>query len=149
MYAATHAREHPDQPVFVMADSGLVMTYGEYEAAANRMGHLYRAQGLRRADHVAFLMENNVRMLEAEGGAERTGIYYTCVNNYLSAGEVAYIVNDCQARVFVTSVAKAAVPAHLPAQCPRVERWLIADVPAGSAVPDGFERYEDAVAAFP
>jgi long-chain acyl-CoA synthetase len=149
MYAAAHAREHPDQPVFVMADSGLVVTYAEYEATANRIAHLYRAQGLRAGDHVAFLMENNVRMLEAEGGAERTGLYYTCINSYLSAEEVAYIVNDCEARVFLTSAAKASVVGSLPAQCPRVERWLVADVPGGADVPDGFERFEDVVADLP
>ena len=59
------------------------MTYGEYEAAANRLAHLYRDTGLQRMDHVAFLMENNPRMLECEGGAERTGLYYTCINSYL------------------------------------------------------------------
>src|SRR4051794_5374155 len=149
MYEAGHAREHPDQPVFVMADSGLVVTYAEYEAAANRMAHLLRTQGLVRGDHVAFLMENNIRMLEAEGGAERTGLYYTCINSYLSTDEVAYIVDDCEARVFVTSAAKVSVASSLPARCPRVERWLVGDVPPGSALPDGFERYEDAVADLP
>ena len=108
------------------------MTYAEYEAAANRVAHLYRAQGLQRMDHVAFLMENNPRMLEAEGGAERTGLYYTCINSYLAADEVAYIVNDSQARVVVTSAAKREVARSLPAQCPNVERWLMVDVPDGA-----------------
>ena len=61
------------------------------------MAHLYRAQGLQRNDHVAFFIENNPRMLECEGGAERTGLYYTCINSYLSPDEVAYIINDSEA----------------------------------------------------
>ena len=85
MYAASHAAEHPDQPALIMATSGQVVTFGEYEAAANRMAHLYRDEGLARLDHVAFLMENNPRLLECEGGAERTGLYYTCINSYLAA----------------------------------------------------------------
>ncbi|MBA2283116.1 MAG: AMP-binding protein [Acidimicrobiia bacterium] len=149
MYAAEHARQHPDQPLFVMGESGLVVTYGEYEARANRLAHLFRDHGLRRTDHVAFLMENNVRLLEAEGAAERTGLYYTCINSYLSPDEVAYIVNDCHARVFVTSAAKREVAAQLPARCPDVERWLIVDVPDGEPVPEGYERYEDVVGALP
>ena len=149
MYAAQPAREDPDRPLFVMATSGLVVSYGEYEARANRLAHLYRDQGLRRADHVAFLMENNVRMLEAEGAAERTGLYYTCVNSYLSAEEAAYIVNDSAARIFVTSAAKRDVAAELPERCPNVERWLICDASGRDDVPDGFERYEDAVAPYP
>src|SRR3981081_4684185 len=144
MYAASYASEHPEQPVFVMGGTGAVVTYAGYEAAANRIAHLYRAGGLRRADHVAFLMENSVRMLEAEGGAERSGLYYTCVNSYLSVEEAAYIVDDCEARVFVTSAEKLDVAAHLPALCPRVERWLVADLPRDASPPDGYERFEDA-----
>src|SRR5688572_24969500 len=103
MYAAGHAKDHPDQPLFILATSGRVVTYAEYEAAANRLAHLCRAQGLVRGDHVAFYMENNLAMLEGEGAAERTGLYFTCINSYLSVDETAYIVNDCQARVFITS----------------------------------------------
>ena len=43
----------------------------------NRVAQLLRAAGLRRGDHIAFFMENNPRLLEIEGGAERTGLYYT------------------------------------------------------------------------
>src|SRR5271154_4509694 len=106
MYAAEHARQHPDQPAFVMATSGEVVTFGAYEAAANRLAQLYRHAGLRRRDHVAFLMENNPRLLECEGAAERTGLYFTCINHFLAAEEAAYIVNDCQAKVVITSAAK-------------------------------------------
>jgi len=148
MYAAAHARQHPDQPLFIMATTGETVTYADYEARANRLAHVFREQGLRRADHVAFLMENNVRMLEAEGGAERCGLYYTCINSYLSAEEAAYIVNDSEARVFITSAAKRDVGAELPARCPKVERWLIVDVPPGGELPPGYERYEDVVASY-
>jgi len=146
MYAADHAKRNPDQPAFIMATSGEVITFGEFESRANRLAHLYRDVGLRRLDHVAFFMENNPRMLECEGAAERTGLYFTCVNSYLSADEVAYIVNDSQARVFITSDGKRDVAAELPPMCPNVERWLIVD---SDAPPPGYERYEDAVAPYP
>ena len=149
MYAAEHASRHPDQPLFVFASTGAVTTYAEYEAAANQLAHLYRAQGLKRRDHVAFLMENNIHLLFSEGAAERTGLYYTCINSYLSVDEAAYIVNDSEAAVFITTATKLDVGAHLPSRCPAVQRWLVADVPDGAAVPDGYERYEDAVASFP
>src|SRR4051812_48125091 len=119
MYAAEPAKAKPDKPAIVMAIGGEVVTFGEYEAAANRVAHLLRDAGLRRRDHMALFMENDPRMLMAEGGAERTGLYYTCVNSYLSAEEVAYIVNDCEARLVVTSAAKADVAHQLPALCPK------------------------------
>src|SRR5438445_1310234 len=145
MYPGEHATARPDQPAFVMATSGEVVTMGDYEARCNRLAHLYRAAGLSRTDHVAFFMENNPRMLECEGAAERTGLYYTCINSYLSAEEVAYIVNDCQARIVVTSAAKRDVALQLPALCPAVERWLMVDTDRADG---GFEPYLDAVAGF-
>src|SRR5688572_17601827 len=109
MYAAAHAKDHPDQAAFIMATSGETISFGEYEARCNRFAHLYRDLGLQRLDHVAFLMENNPRLLEAEGAAERTGLYYTCINAYLAAEEVAYIVNDSESQVLIASAAKKGV----------------------------------------
>jgi long-chain acyl-CoA synthetase len=146
MYPGEHARQDPDKPAFIMAASGEVVTYAEYEARANRLAHLFRAHGLKQGDHVAFLMENNPRLLEAEGAAERTGLYYTCINSYLSAEEAAYIVNDCEARLFVTSYAKRDVAVQLPPRCPKVERWLMVDTAISAG--GGYDVYEDAVAEF-
>jgi acyl-CoA synthetase (AMP-forming)/AMP-acid ligase II len=146
VYAGDNARTRADQPALILADGGEVVTYRQYEDAANRAAHLFRAQGLQLRDHVAFLFENNLRMLELEGGAERTGLYYSCVNSYLSADEVAYVVNDSDARIVATSVAKRDVAAQLPARCPNVERWLMDGIDA----PDGpFEPLSEALAAHP
>ena len=48
MYAARHAREHPDRPAIIMASSGETITYAEYEQRCNRAAHLMRDAGLRR-----------------------------------------------------------------------------------------------------
>src|SRR5438067_3828457 len=129
-----------------MASAGHTLTFAEYEAAANRVAQLSRDQGLKRLDHVAFFMENNPRLLECEGGAERTGLYYTCINSYLAPGEAAYIVNDCQAKVVVSSAALASVAKELPALCPSVERWLMVDVDDPG---EPWEPYEEVVGKYP
>jgi long-chain acyl-CoA synthetase len=85
-------------------------------------------------------------MLECEGGAERSGLYYTCINSYLAPDEVAYIINDSQSKIVVTSAAKREVAMQLPALCPNVERWLMADIDA----PDGpYEPLIEARDQFP
>jgi long-chain acyl-CoA synthetase len=144
MYAAAHAKVHPDQAAFIMATSGETISFGEYEARCNRLAHLYRDLGLQRLDHVAFLMENNPRLLEAEGAAERTGLYYTCINAYLAAEEVAYIVNDSESQVLIASAAKKGAAEALPDLCPKVRRFLMCD----GTIP-GWESYEDAVKDYP
>ena len=147
MYAAKHAKAFPDKPAIVMATGGEVVTFSEYESAANQVARMLRQTGLGLRDHVAIFMDNDYRMLICEGGAERTGLFYTCVNSYLAADEVAYIINDSQARVVMTSAAKADVAFRLPALCPNVERWLMAGTSGDPGGP--FEAWEVAIARHP
>jgi long-chain acyl-CoA synthetase len=146
MYPGAHAIDHPDKLAFVMASTGEGVTYRELEDRANRLAHLVRDVGLKRLDHMAIFMENNPRFLECCSAGERSGLYYTCVNSYLSPDEVAYIINDCEARVVVTSAAKREVAVQLPERCPNVKRWLMVDTDAPDAP---FEPYTDAIAAYP
>lgn len=144
MYASATAKTNPTRPAIIMTGSGQVVTFAEYEARANQLAHLFRQAGLKRLDHVAQYMENQSRFAEVGGAAERTGLYYTCVNAHLTAGEVAHIVNDSQARIVISSFAKREVAAELPKRCPKVERFLMLD-----GCVDGWEPYEVAVAAYP
>ena len=146
MYAADHAEQHPDRPALLMATSGEQLTFDEFEANANRLAHLYRSVGLRRGDHVALFMENHLRFFETMAAAERTGIYYTCINSYLTPEEVAYIVDDCDARLFITTAAKADVAVAAVEMTPKVETFLCID--ADSEI-GPFRPYDEATAEFP
>lgn len=127
MFARPTAERFPDKPAVVMVPSGRTLTFGEYEARADRVAQYLRSVGLRVGDHVAVLMENNPEMLVFEAGAERAGLYYTCVNHFLSPDEAAYVIDDCDAQVVLTSAAKAELAAQLPERCPRVRHWVMAD----------------------
>jgi long-chain acyl-CoA synthetase len=146
VYPGIHAVERADQPCFVMAGTGAVVTYGEYEARTNRLAHLLRAHGLRRLDHYSIFMENNERYLETCGAAERSGLYYTCVNSYLTADELAYIVDNSDSKALITSRAKREVALEAVKQCPKLELLLIVD---GTGDDGPFDDYEKAVAAYP
>jgi long-chain acyl-CoA synthetase len=144
VYAAEKAAQDPDGAALVFEPSGRVVTWSEYEQTANQVAHMLRQTGLHKWDHIALFTENIPEVLLAEAGAERTGGYFTPVNSYLSAEEVAYIVNDSKSRVVLTSAAKAEVAAQLPALCPDVERWIIT---GPAAAP--FESWAEAVGTQP
>jgi long-chain acyl-CoA synthetase len=127
MYTGKHAHLRPLQPAFIMANSGEAVSYAELEARTNRLAHLFRSRGLKRLDHFAIYMENNSRYLEACGAGERTGLYYTCVNSYLTASELAYIVNNSESRILITSIAKFEVAREALSLCPKVELCIVAD----------------------
>ncbi len=146
MYAAAHARLHPDQPMVIMEPSGEVITFSEHEARANRLAHLFRDRGLVRGDHVAFLVENNARYFELIAAAERSGLYFTCINSHLTADEVAYIVDDCDAKVLIASAATRDAALGAARVAPKVETFLMIDAEGD----DGpFVPYARAVAELP
>ena len=147
VYAADQAVLDPNGPALIFEPSGHVVSWSAYEKTANQVAHLLRQTGLAKGDHIALFMENIPEVLLAEAGAERTGVYFTPVNSYLSADEVAYIVNDSKARVVLTSKAKADIAAQLPALCPDVERWIMVAEPGAAAAP--FESWDEAVGSQP
>ena len=146
MYARQHALDHADQTAFIMATSGETVTFGEYEARCNQVAHFLRAAGLKRGDHIAVFMENQLRMLEIEGAAERAGLYYTLINIYLAPDEVAYIVTNSRSRLLFSSPARRDVAEAAAARCPELERKLMT---GPDAPPVGWESYEAVVADFP
>jgi long-chain acyl-CoA synthetase len=144
MYPAVHARENPDKVAYVMATSGETVTYRELDERSNQLAHLFRSLGLRRGDHVALMLENHVTFFEVCWAAQRAGLYYTAISSRLTAGETAYILGDCGARVFITSDAQRDVATAVVADTPGVELRLMID---GDA-PD-HQRYDDAVRSLP
>ena len=103
MYIADQARLTPHKPAMIAAESGKVLTFKELDDRSNQFArHLY-AQGLRRGDHVAILMENNLRFHEVVWAALRSGLYLTTVNRYLPPDDAAYIVGDCAAKAIFSS----------------------------------------------
>jgi len=146
MYPGKHARERAEQPAFLMAGSGETVTYAEYDALTNRLAHLLRAHGLRRLDHYSIFMENNAHYLETCGAGERAGLYYTCINSYLTADELAYIVNNSESKALITSRAKREVAMAAIRSCPKVRLCLIVD---GTGDDGPFADYASAVAPWP
>jgi long-chain acyl-CoA synthetase len=146
MYPGQHAVQRADQPAVIMAESGETVTYRELEARSNQLAHLLRAFGLKRLDHYAIFMENHPRFVECCAAGERSGLYYTAVNSFLKAVEVAYIVNNSLSKVLITSEAKRDVALTALRDCPEVELLLIVDGPgAGERV----RNLAEATAEFP
>ena len=127
MYAGKYLAENPDRPAFIMASTGESVSYAEYEGRANQLAHLLRAHGLGRLDHYSIFMENNDRYIETCGAGERAGLFYTCINSYLTADEVAYIVDNSDSQVLITSKARQEVALEAAAQCSKLILTLIVD----------------------
>ena len=136
MYPGNYAKLHPDRPAVIMAQSGEVLTYAALEARANQLSHLLRSQSLAAYDHYSIFMENNREYMETCAAGERTGLYYTCINSYLTAPELAYILQNSESQVLITSKAKLDIALEAVADCPMVQLVLVVgassdDLPTG------------------
>ena len=144
MFPGAHLATQSDKPAVIMGASGFTQTFAELDAAANRLSHLLRATGLQPGDHVAICMENHDRYFEVIWGCHYAGLVYTACSSRLTSHELSYILNDCGARVFITSKYKADQAAEIVADTAGVELRLMLD----GTIP-GYESYEAMVAAQP
>jgi long-chain acyl-CoA synthetase len=149
MYSGKQVHLHPDRPAFIMARTGAAVSYRELDARSNRLAHLLVALGLKKGGHYAIFMENNDRYLECCSAGARSGLYYTCVNSFLTASELAYIVNNSESVVLITSLAKLEVACEALQQCPQVVACLVVDGDRGMAGGKGVMSLDEATAAHP
>ncbi len=125
MYPGEYATQHPDRPAFVMASTGEAVSYRDYEARSNQLAQLLRTLGLRQFDHFSIFMENNDRYLESCSAGWRSGLIYTPVNSYLTAEELAYIVDNSESQVLITSRFKRDVALEAADACPLLRHLLV------------------------
>ncbi|WP_283133271.1 AMP-binding protein [Rhizohabitans arisaemae] len=144
MHPGAIAADAPERPAVIMAESGRVVTYRELDEESNRLAHLLYDRGLRPGDHIAFMLENHPLFLAVAWAAQRSGLRYTAVSSRLLADELAYIVGDCEAKVFISSAALAEAAVSIEPVTPGVELRLMLD-----GVAPGFSSYEESTAACP
>src|SRR5947209_10772829 len=125
-----------------MATTGETVSFRELDERSNQAANLFQARGLHHGDSIAIFLENHVRYLEVAWAAQRSGLYFTAVNSHLTAEEAAYIVDDCGAKVLVSSRELAAVATDVQKMTPKVTTFLMVD----GAV-DGWESFEDVAGA--
>jgi len=141
VYIGDHVEAQPDKPAVIMGRTGIV-TYRELDSRSTQLARLLRAEGLEPGDHLAIFMENQPRFLEVVWAALRSGLHITPINSFLTAPEVAYILDDCGAQALVTSRAKAEIVSELKGEhaASRVRVRLMVD----GTIP-GFDAYEAAI----
>lgn len=105
MHPFIHASTAPDKPACVMPSTNTVMTYGELDARANQGAHLFRQLGLTRGDTVAVLLDNGFEIFVAAWATQRCGLYLTAVSTKTSVADLAYVLENSQARVLIVDEA--------------------------------------------
>ena len=97
----------PERPAIILGGSGYVVSYGSLDERANRCAQLLRRMGLERGAHVAVLIENHSCFLEIAWAAHNAGLYFTPISWRFQPDEIAFILEDCGARLLFASAQQA------------------------------------------
>jgi long-chain acyl-CoA synthetase len=138
------AEANPDHLAVVTPDERLI-TNAEMLAACNQVVHGLQALGLEHGDAVAMLLPNCPEVFELYLAVLQAGYYLVPINWHLVGPEIAYIVNDCEAKAFV---AHARFADHARAAADEIGFPVEGRLCVGGAI-DTFSSYEDFKAAQP
>jgi long-chain acyl-CoA synthetase len=131
------AAEDPDH-LAVVDPAEREISAGELLASCNQVVHGLRALGLQPGDVVAMVLPNSVEVFELYLAVQQAGFYLVPINFHLVGPEIAYIVDDCEAKAFVVHerFADTCTAAADEIDFPKEGRFAVGDIP-------GFRSYDE------
>ena len=110
------------------------LNYGELCAHVNQFAAGLLALGLQRGERVAIYLEKRFETVIASFGAPAAGAVFVPINPLLKAEQVAFILQDCNVRILLTSPDRLPLLAGALAGCPDLRHVVVTDS-AASSVP--------------
>jgi long-chain acyl-CoA synthetase len=131
-----YAGEHRDE-IAVVDPDGKETSFGELLDTSNALVHGLRDHGFQPRDCLAFVLPNCTEVLAVFMAAAQAGWYVTPINWHLATPEIAYILQDCEAKAVVCheQLAEIARAAADEAGVPADSRFSVGSI-------DGFRPLE-------
>ena len=118
---ATYAEKDPDRIAVIYGNGEHVETYAELDRRSRRVACALRRSGVEPGGSVALLMGNEDDFFDIYWACMRSGVYLTPVNWHLAEDEVRYLVDNCDADVFIAHASFAQVAARIAPSVPRAK----------------------------
>src|SRR6185437_895161 len=139
-YLDAHAQVRPNKVALVCGERSL--SYADLNARARGVANALSGLGVKANDRVAVMTYNSIELLEIVCGLSKLSAIGVLLNYRLRENEVAYIINDCQAKVAIAGPGLVEVVDKA--------RAKVADevvfVAIGDESRSGWQRYEDLLA---
>lgn len=139
MSLAYHASLAPDRVAIRSAFGD--RTWGRLNENANRLARRLRSAGIGPGDGVALLARNRPEFVESLQAIARIGARLTPINWHLEGDEVAYIVDNCEAKALIADIAFASSAGEASRSASRLHTRLA----VGGEI-EGFDDYEAGLA---
>ncbi len=139
-YLDAHAQVRPGKTALICGDRSL--TYVQLNGRARRVANALRALGIKAGDRVAVMTYNSIEALEIASGLSKLSAIGVLLNYRLREHEVAYIINDCQAKVAIAGVGLVEVVEQARTEV----TGQVTFISVSSEAPQGWQKYEDLLA---
>lgn len=139
-----NAKKFPQ--ALALCDERRRFTYSEVNRRVNRLAHSLIRMGLKKGDKLAVLMENSIEIVELYLTTAKTGLVIVPVNFRLVGHEVAYIVDNADAKAMVVD--------HEFSPCVDTIKDRLPQIPPGNFIVvnhprEGYRDYEALMADAP
>jgi fatty-acyl-CoA synthase len=137
---ARNARKCPDLEGIIFRDGRI--SYRELDERVNRLANALLSTGMGAGDSFGLMMQNRREMVEIFYAAAKIGAVNVPVNTRLSPPEMAYILNNADAKILFFSENFSGTIAKIKGELPLVGEYVI----VGEKGDGEFKSYEDVLA---
>ena len=129
---ANAAARMPNKTAIIFRDQAT--TYSELDQRVNQVANGLLTLGIKKGDRVGLFLHNLPLFIEAYYGVQRIGATVVPLNPLYKPAEVAFILNDCQAKAVVTIGMFYPVIAAARAEIPSLQHVVVAapETPEGA-----------------
>ncbi len=113
----------PNKPALIFEETSF--TYQELDEMANRIANGLRSLGIRRGERIALFLPNIPEFVISYLGILKIGAIAVSINVMFKSDEVSYILNDCAAKIIITTESQSQYVQE--ADLPQLRHILIAE----------------------
>lgn len=121
------------------------LTFGEIDAASDRLAATLRRHGVMRGDRVVVFMDNRWEAVVSIFAVLKAGAVFSPINPSTKADKLAYMLKNCRASAMITLDPLLSVTRDAMAEAPSVKLAVVIGAAGKPAVAGGI-RFEDALA---
>jgi long-chain acyl-CoA synthetase len=103
-FLADSARHYPDKDALVFGDRRI--TYASVESMSNRLASALIEHGVHPGERISIYLGNCVEAVAAIFASLKSGAVFSCIDYRTKLDTLAYILNDCGARVLISHVSQ-------------------------------------------
>ena len=113
-----------DRPAWLEADDNRSLTFLEYKEKVDSLALGIQKSGIKRGDRIGVYGKNSLEFFLLYGAAAALGAIMLPINWRLSADEVAYNLNDCEAKVLFVDQEYQEIVEGVKDKLPTVEKYF-------------------------